>query len=149
MVCLFSTLLTVSSQAQGFSSKRRATDDRWRLTAPDSMVHGPYGDFVLMYANRQVEKEMKLNLWRSYHAQRKLSNSLTFENDILRSALEGLNRELSELTTMITDERWNRAQCESKKSALKGWATIGKVGTVVIVGSGVVVGIIALNREFN
>lgn len=67
----------------------------------------------------------------------KLARATEAEVDVLREVLEKRNAEAMELRALLNEQRKAVTDCHKKNERLRSWATVGKVGTIVV-GAGLV-----------
>lgn len=103
----------------------------------DSLVQGPYPDFVRMYASRVTLNRMKRELAWELNAQGELLRSVRSERDAALAKLAATDA----LRRAVAEEKHQRdldlQRCAEKRERLRTWATIGKV----VVFGGLAVGV--------
>lgn len=111
-------------------------DVRWRLMDRDTIAEVPYATMLDWATYRTVDRERRRDAAIRLVTAQGLVQSQRNELDVLRTAMQAQATDIAALRSSLTDARMNGAQCCAKAERLKGWATIGKVG-VVVVGLGV------------
>lgn len=103
----------------------------WSLTVPDSLVHGPYAEFALMYAKRMTADDLIRYAAFRIAQEKALSRSIQGELDTANATKLNVTLQLQEYQEESGNLSMNLAACGEKVLAMKPWAVIGK--TVVIV----------------
>jgi len=107
---------------------------RWQtlLVGRDTLVQGPRSEFVLFGAKRIVSDNLRRNYAFRMAEEIKKSQSLEAELDFTRTSRDAAvmtaNGRLAEIGRLRTDLDACQKQCARDK----GWAQVGRTGTVVI-----------------
>ena len=107
-------------------------DPRWSLTVHDSMVHGPYSDFRRMAANRIVSNELRRRAAWERAAWERIADAEGERAKTIQNALEAEQVRTRTLAASNIRLQEGMIACNATASALKGWASVGKVSTFVV-----------------
>ena len=145
MAFLLIASLTVCGQSLSLLPSRASSPvkQRWQtlLVRSDTLVQGPYSDFVRFAANYEVSKDQTRHFARLVVEERnrtKHANSIIAEKDIQLAAKDTM---ITDITQEAAQNQENLIDCGQKVASLKPWATVGKIGVIVV--SVAVVGIVA------
>lgn len=109
---------------------------RWRLVDRDTIAEVPYATMLDWATYRTVERQRLRTAAARLVAADALIGAQRHEIDVLQRVMQAQSADIAALRTSLTDARLAGAKCCTRAERLKGWATIGKVG-VVVVGMGV------------
>lgn len=119
------------------SAQGPTNDVRWRLVASDTIAEVPLATMLDWATYRTVDRQRRRDAAIRLVTAEGLAGSQRHELDVLRTAMQAQATDIAALRTSLTDARLAGAKCCAKADRLKGWATIGKVGTIVV-GAGLV-----------
>jgi len=119
------------------------------LGGVDTMIQGPRREFVAIIANRIVADRNMTNAVLAISNQNRQLRSCEADVAVLNGALQSTLAAKSELSTHIGQLQDTILNMQGKVSANKAWATVGKVGVITVVATGVVVGAIAIKQAFD
>ncbi len=103
----------------------------------DTIAEVPYSTMLDWATYRTVDRERRRDAAIRLVTAQGLVQSQRNELDVLRTAMQAQATDIAALRTANTEARLNGSKCCAKAERLKAWATIGKVGTIVV-GAGLV-----------
>lgn len=141
-------LLTAWSSAfsQPLLSPQPTSKPDWMMlvVGKDTLVQGPMSDLVLMAANREIEKRMTVNFAFRISESNSKIRGLEIENSVLRISRDSAVKGKGESDAEVAKCRQDLIGCGIAGAKNKGWATIGKVGTITVCAGIAVVGATAI-----
>lgn len=114
----------------------------------DTMIQGPRREFVMIIANRVVADQSILNAVQAISNLHKQIWSLEGEVKIVRGSIDNCLADNADLSLAIGVLREENADVKTFAHAQKGWATVGKVQTIIIVVAAIIVSVIVIKTEF-
>lgn len=100
--------------------------------ARDTIIQGPYNDFVMMTAKRMVSDQLGGERLVAIVQLNKIIRSLEIEVDAVSNSLMLSNSQRDQAIDEVSRMRDDLMKC-GKENAAKGvWATIGKTALIVI-----------------
>lgn len=123
------------------------TRSNWQRLLPDTAsvyyVIGPEAEFYRMAAARKVSDDMRREIGQQFLLQSSILSKVEQREANTNKELDATKKVLAEYKVDNTNKTQDLIACGQKVASLKPWATVGKVGVVVV---GVaVVGIVAAN----
>lgn len=105
----------------------------WSLTPADSLVHGPYAEFAMMYAKRVTADDIIRYAAFRIAQEKALSISIQSELDTANKGKLNLAIQLQEYQEENAMQSMNLVECGSTVLRQKPWVFVGKTFTVVVV----------------
>ena len=112
------------------------------------MIQGPRREFVMIIANRVVADRSIMNAVQALGNLHKQIWSLEGEVEIIHGSLQNCLDANEKLSKSIGALREENTDIRTFAHAQKGWATVGKVQTIIIVVAAIIVSVIVIKTEF-
>lgn len=109
----------------------------WSLTPSDSLVHGPYNEFALMYAKRMTADDIIRYAAFRISQEKALSRSIQGELDTANALKLNVTLQLQEVQEDNALKTLDLNNCTATVLRQKPWVFIGKT-VVVVVAVGIV-----------
>lgn len=113
------------------------------------MIQGPRREFVMIIAKRIVADQNTTNAILAIGKLNQQVRSLELDLSALSASHQSILTTKSEQADLIGQLREDVDDWKTLAHANKAWAQVGKVGTITVVVTGIVVGVIVLKREFD
>lgn len=110
----------------------------------DTLVQGPYNDFVLFGANREVADMISDNCFYRLIEKNKQIASLTEEKDMIAGWRAALIHDNAVLESDLAGKNMAILNCREEAAANKAWARVGRIGVVTVCVGAAVVGTVAI-----
>ena len=112
------------------------TQSNWKRLLPDTAsvyyVIGPEGEFYRMAAARKVSDDMRREVGQQFNLQASILRKTEEREANTNKELEATKKVLAEYKVDNTNKTQDLIACGQKVASLKPWATVGKVGVVVV-----------------
>lgn len=114
------------------ASAQGRSDVRWRLLDRDTIAEVLYSTMLDWATYRTVDRQLRREIAVRLVAAEGLVRSQRHELDVTRTAMQAQATDIAALRSSLTDSMLSGAKCCTKADRLKVWATVGKVGVVVV-----------------
>ena len=112
------------------------TRSNWQRLLPDTAsvyyVIGPESEFYRMAAARKVSDDMRREIGQQFNIQSSILRKTEEREANTQKELDATKKALAEYKVDNTNKTQDLIACGQKVASLKPWATVGKVGVVVV-----------------
>ena len=107
----------------------------------DTIIQGPYNDFVMMASKRMVSNQLGGERLIAIVQLNKIIRSLEIEVDAVSNSLMLSNAQRDQAIDEVSRMRDDLMECGRKNAAKGVWATIGKT-TIIVIAVAIIAGIV-------